>query len=212
MSEIFYYKNLNKNEHLRRVKKVLERGGNIILPTDTIYGIIADAFNEEGVNNIFKIKKRDKGKKFLILVKSIEEMEKYIDKKNYNKMSKIINLLSKYAVTFICKAKENLPEYIVKDGNIAIRIPKVKYLQKLLFYLDNPVVAPSANISGEKDIRWYKDLIKIFSDKVEVIYYKLYLWNIKPSTIVDISGNSIDITRKGVDYKFIKKIIKSIDI
>ncbi len=193
-----------KIKHIRKLYKEipeiveeLRAGKLIIMPTDTIYGFIADAMNESSAERIFEVKQRDKDKKFLILVASIDDFVNYADNENYKYYSELIKKIYKKPVTFVLKAKSGLPEHIVKEGNIAIRVPGKAYLRELSAGLGRPLIAPSANISGKKDIRFFFDIIKLFKNKVDYIYYKFFIMDLTPSTILDLTGNKPEIVRQG---------------
>ncbi len=192
-TKIAHLKKLKSN--INFIAEEIKNGKLIIMPTDTIYGFIADAFNHNSVNKIFDIKKRDKNKKFLILIKNLEAAKQYADNENYSKVYKQIKSFSNKPTTFILKAAKGLPEYIVKNGKIAFRVPKKQYLIDILNRIDSPLVAPSANLSGEKNIKFYTDIINLFTGKVDYIFYKYFLWRLKPSRIIDISEDSIKIVR-----------------
>lgn len=127
---------------------VLQKGGIILYPTDTIWGIGCDATNAFAIKKIYNLKNREEKKSMIILLACESDIQKYVS----NPSKKIIE----YAVqqnrptTAIFQNAINLPaELVNSDGSIAIRIVKDDFCELLLKRLHGPLVSTSANISGE---------------------------------------------------------------
>ncbi len=137
--------------------KILENGGTILYPTDTIWGIGCDACNPEAVSKIYDIKQRDAGKSMLILVNSIEMAEKYVDF-----IPEIaINLIevADRPLTIIYPKANNLPlNLIAADGSIGIRVVDDEFCQELINQYNKPIVSTSANLSGTNPPLGYCDI------------------------------------------------------
>lgn len=194
---IKHIKWLKKEKNLIMVSQKIKQGEIIIIPTDTIYGILANCFSISALDKIYKIKKRDKNKPLLVLVSDFKMMEKVVPSKEIQSKKNILNKIMKKPVTVILPAKKNLPKAIVKDGKIAVRIPQNDILKKLIKYSDAPLVAPSANLEGKKPKRFCWQIIKEFKNKVSYIFWRFFIRDIRPSTIIDLTGDEIKYVRIG---------------
>lgn len=137
-----------KNYILTDITDVLEKGGLLLYPTDTIWGIGCDATNAAAIEKIYTLKKRDLSQKFIILVDSVEMIRNYV----HEVPPKIDNLLLYHErpLTVIYEKAKNLPEILVSDdGSIAIRIVTDDFCKDMINQFGKPIVATSANVSGQ---------------------------------------------------------------
>jgi len=125
---------LNTESLVKKAADILNNSGIIVYPTETVYGLGGNAFDEKVVRKIFKIKGREAGKPLIVLVKDFEMAESLVDLKNYK------DLLKKYwpgPLTGVFKATVVFPEGVVsKEGTVAIRISPHPFVQKLPYTLD----------------------------------------------------------------------------
>lgn len=182
----------NIKESSNEVAKIINKGGVAIIPTDTIYGMVADCFNIESVKKIYEIKGRDKKKPFLILVKNIEDVKLFSDMEIPKEVIEHIPGM----LTLILPIKEQMKSKLAYlNETIAIRIPNDEFLQAILSKT-NPIVAPSANPSGAPNINDPDMLTKLFENKVELIAVKDNKNEMpSPSTIYDCINKKV--LRKG---------------
>ncbi|RAJ05224.1 L-threonylcarbamoyladenylate synthase [Chitinophaga skermanii] len=125
----------------------LRNGGNILYPTDTIWGIGCDATNEEAVKKIYQLKNRDEKKSLVILMADLRELSQYIVAP-YPELADILSRFNK-PTTVIYEGAINLASNVInEDGSIAIRIVKDEFCKHLVKRLRKPLVSTSANISG----------------------------------------------------------------
>lgn len=169
----------------------LNSGKTLIHPTESIWGIGCDAFNKDAVENIFKLKKRHKNKSFILLVESLDAIEKYLHKINIDDQ----NYLMKYwpgAYTFLIKYNNKLPTHLHNEtGKIAIRVSNHLPINTLIKAFSGFMVSTSANISGEKNINNPIDIINFFECE-ELAYYDESLGkNTSPSKIIDLETKAI---------------------
>ena len=130
-----------KPSEISKAVKILKTGGVIVYPTETSYGLGCDATNKKAIKNIYKIKKRAKGKPLTVIVSSIRMAKRYaIIKKKQEKM------LKKKYTTFIFPMKK--PMALRKD-TVALRISSDNIARNLSRKLGKPVVSTSANLSGK---------------------------------------------------------------
>ncbi len=128
--------------------KILNEGGIILYPTDTIWGIGCDATNADAVKKIYALKNREETKSMIILVADESMIRQYVSNPSQKILSYILS--SEKPTTAIFNKAVHLPARLVnEDGSIAIRIPKDEFCLQLIKQLQKPLVSTSANISGE---------------------------------------------------------------
>tara|TARA_B100001027_G_scaffold89424_1_gene61290 strand:- start:43 stop:603 length:561 start_codon:yes stop_codon:yes gene_type:complete len=177
--------NINKSVEWLKSGKILAH------PTESIWGLGCDAFNEKAVNFIFKIKKRDKNKNFILLVNSLESFKKYLKEiKNEDRV-----FLNKYwpgPHTFLINYNDNLPTHLHNEsGKIAIRVSNHLPIQQLLNSFSGFIVSTSANISGKENINDPHEIMNSFEYKEMAYYDEMLGSNKSPSTIIDLESRSI---------------------
>ncbi len=177
--------------------KILEAGGIILYPTDTIWGIGCDATNSIAVQKIFELKKRPEKKSMIILVSDENMIRDYVS----HPSEEIFNIISsaKKPTTAIFKNAIHLPSNLVnEDGSIAIRIVKDEYCRQLIQQLKKPLVSTSANISGEIFPQNFNEVSKKIKNGVDYIvqHRQNDFSKNAPSSIIKLSeNNQIEIIR-----------------
>jgi L-threonylcarbamoyladenylate synthase len=173
---------------IEKAAEMIENGGLVIFPTDTVYGILADARNKKAVGKIFEIKKRPKTKPLAIFVKNIEMAEKYAFISEKQKDFLRNNWPGK--LTVILKSKNELVEGVeTKDKTIGLRMPDYKLTEMLFEKIVFPLVQTSANISGKEATTKIKEVLKQFDgEKTEFLVVDAGdLAENKPSKIIDLT-------------------------
>ncbi len=170
--------------------KVLQSGGTILYPTDTIWGIGCDATQVVAVEKVFRIKERVREKSLIVLVKDLDMLRQYV--KQVPEIA--IELLASVPepLTIIYPGGRNLPRNVLaEDGSIAIRIPKHDFCQGLLDYYGMPVTSTSANYSGAPNPFSFSNITEPVKEAVDHIVPVKYqaISRPKPSTIVKINAN-----------------------
>ncbi len=134
-------------EEIAKALKVVQDGGIILYPTDTIWGIGCDATNTEAIKKIFALKQRDEAKSMIILLDTHNKLESYI-----REVPAIAYELIEFAenpLTLVMPGAKNIsPALISADGSIGVRVAKHDFCQQLIQRLRKPLVSTSANISG----------------------------------------------------------------
>jgi L-threonylcarbamoyladenylate synthase len=134
-------------EEVAKALKVVQEGGIILYPTDTIWGLGCDASNTEAVQKIYKLKQRDESKSMIILLDNDNKLLSYVPE-----VPDIAYDLIEFAenpLTLILSGAKNIsPALINTDGSIGIRVVKHEFCQQLIQRLRKPLVSTSANISG----------------------------------------------------------------
>ncbi|MBA7543224.1 putative protein YciO [subsurface metagenome] len=137
------------NEDIDHAVKVLEKGGLILFPTDTIWGIGCDATNTEAVDRIYRLKKRQDSKTMLVLIDNEIRLQQYI--KEIPEIAWQLLDVSDKPLTIIYPGARNLAlNLVAEDGSIGIRIPEDKFCQRLVSRFMKPVVSTSANVTEKK--------------------------------------------------------------
>lgn len=140
--------NLEIQNEIENTTRVLEEGGVIVYPTDTVWGLGCDALNTRAVDRVYKIKRRNEQKSLIVLINSYETLGKYVTKVPDITFD-LISSIEK-PVTVIYDNARNLPKNLMaSDGTIAIRVVRDEFCHKLIKALGKPIVSSSANISGE---------------------------------------------------------------
>lgn len=177
----------NFKEVVGQVAKSIREGKVIVCPTDTVYGLLADAKNEKAVKNIFKIKKREIKKPLPIFVKDLK-MAKELARIEKNQ-EKFLKRTWPGKVTAILEVrKKKLAKGIIKGKKIGIRIPKYKLLNELLKRFNQPLAQTSANISGQLTPMKVKEILSQFKGKLQPDFI-IDAGNLsqKPSLIIDLT-------------------------
>ena len=128
---------------------MLQKGGIILYPTDTIWGIGCDATSREGVQKIYRIKQRDDRKSMLVLVNGTDMLKSYI--RAFPRQAQSILKEAKKPTTIIYPDARNLADNLLApDGSIGIRITSDPFCRSLMDVTGFPLVSTSANLSGEQ--------------------------------------------------------------
>lgn len=145
------------NDDVKNALAAIRRGGVILYPTDTVWGLGCDASNPEAVEKIFSIKRRRDGKSMLSLVDSLATLERTVDE-----VPEVAYQLIEAAVdpmTIIYDKVPGLaPALLAEDGSAGIRITEEKFSNALCRRLRGPLVSTSANISGKRTPRFFDEI------------------------------------------------------
>ncbi len=181
---------MHKDVQLDEIVSVLRKGGTILYPTDTIWGIGCDATNAKAVDKVFRIKERLLYKSLIVLVKDIEMLEKYVS--SVPDISRELIASFKDPLTIIYPGGRHLPKNVIaEDGSVAVRIPNHSFCQQLLDAIQKPVTSTSANITGAPipySFRSVSDQIKEAVDYIVPLEHDK-VTRPKPSTIIKIDSN-----------------------
>ncbi len=174
--------------------EVLKKGGVIIYPTETVYGLGADIKNMKAVERIYEIKGREQTKAVSIACLK-EDIEKYAEVSDLARF--LIDNFLPGPVTLILKKKSSVKEWITKSDYVGIRVPDNKTVQEILKKFGSAIVTTSANISGKKDYVNAKEIPRGIKKKVDLVIDEGTTKYKGPSTVVQVNGN-IKVLRHGV--------------
>jgi len=188
---------MNPEDEINNALTILKKGGIILYPTDTVWGIGCDATNSEAVEKIFNLKKRNDKKSMICLVSDFKMLNEYVEN-----VPEVAYDILKYAAkptTIIydeaIRVAENL---IAEDNSLAIRVTKDKFCEKLIKKLRKPLVSTSANLSGSGAPKSYSEIDPLILQGVD------YIVNLhrerksgKPSAIIKLKNDgSVKVIRQ----------------
>jgi L-threonylcarbamoyladenylate synthase len=182
---------------MEKAIETLKNGGVILYPTDTIWGIGCDATNEAACQKISQIKNRPENKSFIILVDSVQMIEKYIPEFP-DVCYDLVDLADKPLTIIYPNAKSLAPSILAEDGSVGIRLTKDPICLKLIRSMRKPLVSTSANLSGEANPSCFADVNQQIKDQVDaIVMEKLDVKNNVASQIIKVGLNySIQVIRK----------------
>jgi L-threonylcarbamoyladenylate synthase len=161
MAELF-------EDDIRQAIDVMQRGGIILYPTDTIWGLGCDATNEQAIRRIYEIKQRDDSKSLIVLLADEREVLQYVATPDLA----VFDFLEEQErpTTIIYEHAVGLPNNLVAaDGSIGIRLTQDAFCRHLIKRFRKPIVSTSANISGEPSPQTFTEISQAIKDQVDYI-------------------------------------------
>ena len=155
-------------EDIKKACEVMNKGGVILYPTDTIWGIGCDATNEEAVKRVYEIKKRADSKAMLVLVDNAVKVDFYVNQAPEVAFD-LIKLSTKPLTIIYDDAKNLAPNLIAEDGSIGIRVTSEEFSNQLCFRFRKAIVSTSANVSGEPSPASFADISEEIKQAVDYI-------------------------------------------
>ena len=165
---IQHSKAMNTKEDIKKAVEVMRKGGVILYPTDTVWGIGCDATNAEAVKRVYEIKRRDDSKALICLVDSDARLQRYV-RNVPNVAWDLLTLNTKPTTVILDNAVNLAPNLVAQDGTIAMRITKEEFSKELCFRMQKPIVSTSANISGEPAAQNYCDISEELLNAVDYV-------------------------------------------
>lgn len=193
---------------INEIINTILNGELVILKTDTIYGIIADATNKESIQKVYEVKQRSYDKPLIILISDLEMLNKYT--RDINELE--YYLIKKYwpgPLTMILKKSTLVNNMITSNlDTVGIRYPKDENLLEIIRKLNRPIISTSANISNEDNVININLIDESIKSKVKYIYDSGEI-NKVASTIIKVDNNKINILRNGCLEETIKNEFKN---
>ncbi len=194
------YINLKEEYNEERIKEAAQdilNGELVIFPTETVYGIGANALNDDACKNIFKAKGRAGDNPLIVHVNNVDMIKKLVEEPNEIE-KKLIKSFCPGPFTLIFKAKNIIPKSVTAGlDTVGIRMPSNKIANKLIEYAGVPIAAPSANVSGRPSGTKIDDILKEFDGKVSTIIDDGMVDIGLESTVVRVIDNKVRILRPG---------------
>ena len=194
--------------NIKKAKKYLDKNYCIGVPTETVYGLAANAYSDTAIESIYKIKKRPKSNPLIVHYSSIKNLKE--DCLTNDNFLKLYKKLSPGPITYILNLKKDskISKIITnKKNNLAVRFPKHRIFRKLLNKLKYPVAAPSANISTRLSAVQASDIKEDFGSKVKYILDGGKCNIGLESTIIDLRNKPKILRLGGLEIDKIKKIL-----
>ncbi|MCK3848211.1 threonylcarbamoyl-AMP synthase [Streptococcus suis] len=178
-----------------KLRTILENGGAVILPTETVYGLFAQALNEDAVNRVYQLKQRPRDKAMNLNVSNLNDIYFFSQNTPFF-LEKLYNRFMPGPLTIILKANEKVP-FWVNSGldTVGFRLPNHEQTLRLISET-GPLIGPSANISGNESGKKFSDIQAQFPVDLPGIEDDQALTGID-STILDLSGQKARILRQG---------------
>lgn len=188
----------DNNYDINLIADVILNDGIVVMPTDTVYGIICDATNENAIDKIYQLKNRDYSKAMIILVSDLSMINNCCT--SLNELEKELLLESPCPTTVIVKRnKTYLPDILVAGKDeIAIRKPHNHRLLELIKRINKPIVSTSANISNHETITDVELLENSIKNNINLLVDGGHINNCA-STIVKVVEDKIKLIRKNDD-------------
>ncbi len=185
-------------EDIKKACQVMEEGGVILYPTDTIWGIGCDATNREAVKRVYEIKQRMDSKAMLVLVDSAVKVDFYVGEVP-DVAWDLIELTDKPLTIIYSNARNLATNLLAEDGSIGIRVTSENFSRQLCQRFRKAIVSTSANISGQPSPANFNEISEEIKSAVDYIvsYRQDDLSKPKPSSIVKLQkGGVIKILRE----------------
>lgn len=195
-------------EALYRALEALKRGEVLVFPTETFYGLGADAFNEAAVQRVVSLKGRDPENPVPIIIAD-EEMLKDVVAGVPPVAQRLINRLWPGPLTLVLRAKRSLPAPLLnRDGGVGVRISSHPLATELTRTLGRPITATSANPTGKDPARTVSEAMGYFSDRLEIFLDGGKLPGKKGSTVVELMWDELKIIREGeISLKALERVL-----
>lgn len=193
---------MTREEDIKNAVEVLRKGGVILYPTDTVWGIGCDATNAEAVKRVYKIKQRDDSKALICLVDSDARLQRYVRNVPdvaWQLLDSLKDSDSKPTTLILDDAINLAPNLIAEDGSIGMRITQEPFSKELCYRFQKALVSTSANISGEPAAQNYQDIDPRILEAVDYVCWSRRQEHKphQPSSIIRLKENGeVSIIRK----------------
>jgi L-threonylcarbamoyladenylate synthase len=196
--------------NIKKAKKYLDKNYCIGVPTETVYGLAANAYSNQAVKKIYKLKKRPKSNPLIVHYYNIRDLEK--DCLINNNFLKLYKKFSPGPITYILELKKNskISKTVTsRKNNLAVRFPKHIIFRKLLKKLNYPIAAPSANISTKLSAVQVSDVVEEFGNKIKYVLNGGRCNIGLESTIIDLTKKPKILRLGGLEISKIEKVLSS---
>lgn len=191
---------------IEEFEEILNNGGALVLPTETVYGIFAKALDETAVNHVYQLKKRPRDKAMNLNVADYQTILEF-SKEQPSYLKDLFEAFLPGPLTIILKANEKVPTWINSGkSTVGFRLPNHSLTADLI-KKTGPLIGPSANISGNESGKEFASILAAFDHEVAG-YEDDQAITGQDSTIVDLSGEKAKILRQGaLTVDELKKVV-----
>ena len=188
----------NLSQNISTAAKILQNSGLVAFPTETLYGLGADATNDDAVISVYKAKKRPIDKPLMVLIENIEEAANYVIINDY--ASVLANHFWPGPITLIFKQRRDSPlshHLSPKGSTIALRVPGNRIARQLIKATGSPLTGPSANVTGFTPPKKAQEVLESLDGRIDAILDGGECPG-HESTLIDISNVKPRILRQGI--------------
>jgi L-threonylcarbamoyladenylate synthase len=183
-----------KSNWTKKAIEVLDNGGTVAFPTDTVYGVGVRVFDKAGIERLYEIKGRERTKAIAVLIAETEQLEQIAEA---NKAA--IMLAQEFwpgSLTLVLPKQPEVPDELTQGATVGIRVPNHKVAQKLL-KLTGPMAVTSANLSGGDNTLNADEVMAQLNGRIDLLIDGGQSPREKPSTVVDLTGIVPKVLREG---------------
>ena len=198
----------SNQSNIKKAKKYLNKNYCIGIPTETVYGLAANAYMDSAVKKIFKLKNRPKNNPLIVHYHNIDSLER--DCLINDNFTKLYKKFSPGPITYILKLKKDskISKYVTNNQkSLAVRFPKHSLFKNLLKQLDYPLAAPSANITTKVSAVKVSDVKEEFGNKIKYVLNGGTCTVGIESTIINLTGKPTILRLGGLDISKIQKTL-----
>jgi len=198
--EIVTFNKSQQTKIIAHAAKVLKKGGVVIVPSDTVYGIAVDATNDEAVIKLLALKSRPMGKAISVFCGNVQTLPKYVSISP--SQQKIVRHVLPGPYTLVLPSTHKVSLLVeAENGTLGVRVPDFEFINSLVQTFGTPLTATSANRAGHSPHYSIETLLHTLSEKkkqlIDLVIDAGKLPVHKPSTVVDLTADTIKVLRKG---------------
>lgn len=186
------------DDDIKLACETLKKGGVILYPTDTVWGIGCDATRSDAVRRVYEIKRRADNKALIVMLGDVNVLDRYVDE--VPEVAYDLIELSDKPITIVYDQGINLaPELLGEDGSVGIRVTTEEFSQRLCRSYRRPIVSTSANVSGEPTAATFSQISDEIKSQVDYIVNSKQRDNAEhqPSSVIKLGADgSVKIIRK----------------
>ena len=180
---------------MEKIKQELEKGGAVVLPTETVYGLFTKALDKKAVDHVYQLKRRPRDKALNLNVAHLDDILNF-SKNQPPYLQKLVDSFLPGPLTIILEANDKVPYWVNSDlTTVGFRMPSHPITLELIRAF-GPLIGPSANISGHTSGVSFEEILKEFGQEVLGLEDDGFLTG-QDSTILDLTGKKIKILRQG---------------
>jgi len=193
---------------IKMAKDILQSGGLIAFPTDTVYGLAADPFNPTALLSVYQAKERPQTKALPVLIANLHQLKQFVPSLS-EQVRRLAQIFWPGPLTLVMKKKAGLPRELTSYPTIGIRMPDLDFTLRLLC-ATGPLATTSANISDDIETRTSEDVFSQLHGRVDLIFDGGKTPGSSASTVLDVSELNLRILRPGpISLKAIQAALKS---
>lgn len=188
-----------QQRHITRIAGELRRGGLIIYPTDTIYGLGCDIFNKKAIDRIYQVKQESRNKPLSFVCADLTDLAQYARPLS-NASYRLMKRLLPGPYTFILEASRDVPKFMMgKQKTVGIRVPDNEICLAIVRALGRPIISTSVRTPDDELLN-DPDMIETRFGKVVDIIVDGGIILSDPSTVIDLTGDEPEVLRPGKGY------------